>query len=118
MNHTASAADGASDQLKASARRTGRAASGEMKNLLADVEDLIARIGDVKDAEVARLRTKLRDSIDSAKDGMAGSAETLKRRAREAAGTADDYVRGSPWQAIGVAALVGIALGYVASRRS
>jgi len=34
------------------------------------------------------------------------------------AGTADDFVHDSPWQAIGLAALVGVLVGLVASRRS
>jgi ElaB/YqjD/DUF883 family membrane-anchored ribosome-binding protein len=94
------------------------AANGELTNFIADVEELISRIGDVKDAEVARLRSKVQGSLESAKDGMSSSVESLTRRAREAAGTADDYVRGSPWQAVGIAALAGLAIGYAASRRS
>jgi ElaB/YqjD/DUF883 family membrane-anchored ribosome-binding protein len=88
-----------------------------MKNFMSDVEELVAKIGDVKDAEVARLRTKLQSTLDSAKDDVASTTENLRRRAREAASTADEYVHGSPWQAIGIAALIGLAVGYVASRR-
>jgi ElaB/YqjD/DUF883 family membrane-anchored ribosome-binding protein len=88
-----------------------------MKNFMSDVEELVAKIGDVKDAEVARLRSKLQTSIESAKEDVTSTTETLRRRAREAAGTADDYVRESPWQAIGIAALVGLAVGFAVSRR-
>lgn len=98
--------------------QSATATNGELTNFMADVEELISRIGDVKDSEVARLRSKVQGSLESAKDGMTNGVESLTRRAREAAGTADDYVRGSPWQAIGVAAVVGLAIGYVASRRS
>ena len=41
----------------------------------------------------------------------------MRQQARQVAGTADDYVRASPWQALGVAALVGAAFGYLAGRR-
>jgi ElaB/YqjD/DUF883 family membrane-anchored ribosome-binding protein len=42
----------------------------------------------------------------------------VRRSARQAASTADDYVRDNPWQALGVAALVGVTIGFLASRRS
>ena len=109
--------DGVGESARNHAKRAGGAASSEMKNFMTDVEELVAKIGDVKDAEVARLRSKLQSSIDSAKDDVASTTESLRRRAREAASTADEYVRSSPWQAIGIAALLGLAVGYTASRR-
>ena len=35
----------------------------------------------------------------------------------EKAGQADDYVHGSPWTAIGVAAVAGILIGLLAAKR-
>ncbi len=94
------------------------AASGEIKNLIADVEDLMARIADLKDADVVRVRSRVQRAVDATKQSLSDSAETLRRQAREVAGTADDYVRESPWQAIGIAALVGAVVGILATRRS
>jgi ElaB/YqjD/DUF883 family membrane-anchored ribosome-binding protein len=39
------------------------------------------------------------------------------QQARNLARGADDYIRDNPWQAIGVVALLGVALGYLVSRR-
>jgi ElaB/YqjD/DUF883 family membrane-anchored ribosome-binding protein len=39
------------------------------------------------------------------------------RRAKAAATATDDYVHEKPWQAIGVAAAVGLALGVLIGRR-
>jgi len=94
------------------------AASAEIKDLIADVEDLMARIADMKDADVVRMRTKVQRAVDAAKQSIADSAGTLKRQAQDIAGVADDYVRDSPWQAIGIAALVGAVVGILATRRS
>jgi ElaB/YqjD/DUF883 family membrane-anchored ribosome-binding protein len=94
------------------------AASAEIKDLIADVEDLMARIADMKDADVVRMRTKVQRAVDAAKLSIADSAGTLKRQAQDIAGAADDYVRDSPWQAIGIAALVGAVVGILATRRS
>jgi ElaB/YqjD/DUF883 family membrane-anchored ribosome-binding protein len=93
-------------------------ASGEIKNLIADVEDLMARISDLKDADVVRVRSKVLRAVDAAKASLAGGADSLKRQAQQVAGTADDYVHESPWQAIGIAALVGAVVGILATRRS
>jgi ElaB/YqjD/DUF883 family membrane-anchored ribosome-binding protein len=93
-------------------------ASAEIKDLIADVEDLMARIADMKDADVVRMRTKVQRAVDAAKQSIADSAGTLKRQAQDIAGVADDYVRDSPWQAIGIAALVGAVVGILATRRS
>jgi ElaB/YqjD/DUF883 family membrane-anchored ribosome-binding protein len=94
------------------------AASSEIKNLIADVEELMARISDLKDADVVRVRGKVQRAVDATKQSLADGADGLRRRARMAAGTADDYVRDSPWQAVGIAALVGAVVGILATRRS
>jgi ElaB/YqjD/DUF883 family membrane-anchored ribosome-binding protein len=93
-------------------------ASGEIKNLIADVEELMARISDLKDADVVRVRGKVQRAVDATKQSLADSAGNLRRRAQQAASTADDYVRDSPWQAVGIAALVGAVVGILATRRS
>ncbi len=94
------------------------AASGEIKSLIADVEDLMARIADLKDADVVRVRGKVQRAVDAAKQTVADSAGNIRRQAQDIASTADDYVRESPWQAIGIAALVGAVVGILATRRS
>jgi ElaB/YqjD/DUF883 family membrane-anchored ribosome-binding protein len=117
------------DELRATGRRLKEdagegaenvksAASAEIKNLIADVEDLMARISDLKDADVVRVRSKVMKAVDATKKSLTESAETLKQHAQRAATTADDYVRESPWQAVGIAALVGAVVGILATRRS
>ena len=121
--------DNTADQARATARRLKSdltdglndikgAASGEIKNLIADVEDLMARIADLKDADVVRVRGKVQRAVDATKQSLSDSAETLRRQAQNVASSADDYVRESPWQAIGIAALVGAVVGILATRRS
>src|SRR6267154_1346988 len=111
--------DGTVNEARATGRRINRdlsdgagniknAASAEIKSLIADVEDLVARIADLNDADVARVRNKVMRAVDTAKESQAQRAAT----------TADDYVRDSPWQAVGIAALVGAVVGILATRRS
>jgi ElaB/YqjD/DUF883 family membrane-anchored ribosome-binding protein len=121
--------DGTADQARASGRRLKNdlsdsvndlksVASGEIKSLIADVEDLMARIADLKDADVVRVRGKVQRAVDATKQTLADGADTIRQHAQNVANTADDYVRESPWQAIGIAALVGAVVGILATRRS
>jgi ElaB/YqjD/DUF883 family membrane-anchored ribosome-binding protein len=95
-----------------------QAAAEEIRNLIADVEDLIARIADLNDANVATMRSKVMDTVTAAKETLADSADTLRRQAQRAISGADDYVRESPWVAVGVAALVGALAGILVARRN
>jgi ElaB/YqjD/DUF883 family membrane-anchored ribosome-binding protein len=121
--------EGTADQARASGRRLKNdlsdsvndiksVASGEIKSLIADVEDLMARIADLKDADVVRVRGKVQRAVDATKQTLADGADTIRQHAQTVADTADDYVRESPWQAIGIAALVGAVVGILATRRS
>jgi ElaB/YqjD/DUF883 family membrane-anchored ribosome-binding protein len=121
--------DGTTEQARASGRRLKNdlseglkdikgAASNEIKNLIADVEELMVRIADLKDADVVRVRSKVQRAVDATKQSLADGAETIRQHAQDVASTADDYVRDRPWQAVGIAALVGAVVGILATRRS
>jgi ElaB/YqjD/DUF883 family membrane-anchored ribosome-binding protein len=124
-----STVDGTAEQIRAGGRRIKEdlsasvsdlksAASSEIKNLIADVEELMARIADLKDADVVRVRGKVQRAVDATKQSLTEGADAIRQQAQIAASTADDYVRESPWQAVGIAALVGAVVGILATRRS
>ena len=100
------------------AGRVRDVAGAEIKNLIADVEDLVARIADLKDADVARVRGQVQRAVDATKQSLTDGADTLRRQAQRVVTTADDYVHDSPWQAVGIAAVVGALVGIFAARRS
>ncbi len=97
------------------AAQMSAAASDEVQNLIADVEDLIDRVGEAADPEVRRLRTKVADAVTAAKRTITSGAEQVQQRARDALDAGDQYVRNQPWEAIGIAALAGIAVGFLIS---
>jgi DUF883 C-terminal glycine zipper region len=51
-------------------------------------------------------------------DPLVDASEDWVEKAREFVGSADDYVRNNPWQALGVMAILGVTLGFLMSRRS
>ncbi len=95
-------------------RRAGHVtdyASDELRAFLADVEDLVKRVGNVSDADVARARAKVVGALGEVRRLTNDTADSLRERARAAAEQADDYVRERPWTAIGLAASIGLIVG-------
>jgi ElaB/YqjD/DUF883 family membrane-anchored ribosome-binding protein len=111
----------AKSELGDTARAAKNAATDELKSFVSDVEEVVKRVADVSDADVARVRAKIQSVIDSARDGVTTSAAAMKRQAQDAARQTDEYVHESPWQAVGIgaalAAVIGVSIGYLASRR-
>ncbi len=105
------------NDLSEGASNVKAAASGEIRSLIADVEDLMSRISDLKDTDVARVRGKVQRAVEATKQSLSDRAVSVRRKAQRAAESADDYVRDSPWQAVGIAALVGAVVGIIAARR-
>jgi ElaB/YqjD/DUF883 family membrane-anchored ribosome-binding protein len=109
------------NELGDTARAAKNAATDELKSFVSDVEDVVKRVADVSDEDVARVRARIQAVIDSARDGVTTSAAAMKRQAQQAARQTDEYVHESPWQAVGIgaalAAVIGVSIGYLASRR-
>jgi len=119
MDHSGTAGEPrASRRIDEAVGGVKQAAAEEINNLIADVEDLLAKIAEFNDADVAKLRTRVMRAVDTAKETLAQGSDTVRRQAQRAAATADDYVRESPWQAVGIAALVGAVVGILVARRS
>jgi ElaB/YqjD/DUF883 family membrane-anchored ribosome-binding protein len=92
-------------------------APSELKNLIADIEDLLAKASHIDDADVANLRDTLRQKLASARAGLSAGGQRIADTARSAASATDGYVHRSPWQAIGIAAAAGAVMGFVLARR-
>lgn len=111
----------AKSELSDAARAAKNTATDELRSFVSDVEEVVKRVADASDEDVARVRAKLQSVIDAAREGVTTSSEAVKRQARYAAHQADEYVHDSPWQAVGIsaalAAVIGLSIGYFASRR-
>jgi ElaB/YqjD/DUF883 family membrane-anchored ribosome-binding protein len=84
---------------------------------LADAEALVKATADMSGDGLAQVRTKARESVRLAKARLAEAQDVVVQTARGAAGTTDAYVRESPWEAIGIAAGVGVLVGVLLARR-
>ena len=89
----------------------------DLTAVIKDAESLLrvtaAQTGD----KVQEIRARAEETVRNAKARLGEVEEQALERAREFAGEADEYVRGNPWQAVGIAAGVGILIGMLMSRR-
>jgi len=99
------------------AARKRHGSSEEVRNLTADVQDLLSRLAHVADPEIARLRAKVERALATAKRALADGTDRVQRQARNAMTVGDLYVRDKPWRAVGIAAAAGIVVGFLVARR-
>ena len=97
-------------------RARGRVA-GDFRAMIADGEDLLKAAATVSGEGFAAARTKFEGKLRSAKAALADASQPVLDKTRESAAAADDYVRGNPWTAVGVAVAAGALIGFLAARR-
>ncbi len=89
----------------------------QSQTILQETEKLLTEanlaVGKEADALYARVAASLRD----AKDKLISAEKTAVDKTKQAAKVTDDYVHEHPWQAVGVAAAVGVLVGMLISRR-
>jgi len=85
----------------------------DLKNLVADAEELLKATASQAGERIAEARKKIDQSLIEGKKALADAEKTVRAKSKEYADTADDYVRENPWTAIGVAAGVGLVLGLL-----
>jgi len=92
-------------------------ANGQVNNFLDSVEDLTKALKDVDTPDIAKVRAKVRMALAAAKSAVSDTATQLRGQAQQVGKRTDTFVRDNPWQVIGIAAFVGLAVGIFASRR-
>jgi ElaB/YqjD/DUF883 family membrane-anchored ribosome-binding protein len=106
------------ESVSDTARGMSDYANGQVNNFLDNVEDLTKALKDVDTPDIARVRAKVKMALVAAKSAVADTATQLRGQAQQVGKRTDTFVRENPWQVIGVAALIGLAVGILASRRS
>jgi ElaB/YqjD/DUF883 family membrane-anchored ribosome-binding protein len=97
-------------------RARGRIAS-DFSTMITDSEDLLKAAATVSGEGFTAARIKFEEKLRRAKATLADAAQPVFDRTRETATGADDYVRGNPWTAVGVAIAAGVFIGIVAAKR-
>lgn len=89
----------------------------DLKAVVADADDILRATAGSAGEKVSELRQKIETRLRSAKERLADAEAAMVDKAKEAAAKTDDFVHEQPWKAVGVAAVVGLALGVLIGRR-
>jgi ElaB/YqjD/DUF883 family membrane-anchored ribosome-binding protein len=91
--------------------------AGDFRTMITDSEELLKAAATVSGEGFAVARTKFEDKLRRAKATLAEASQPVFDRTEETAAVADDYVRGNPWTAVGVAIAAGVLIGFLAAKR-
>jgi ElaB/YqjD/DUF883 family membrane-anchored ribosome-binding protein len=89
----------------------------DLTSVIRDAENLLRATAAQTGDKVEEMRARAEESVRQAKARLEGIEEEAIAHARALAGEADEYVKGNPWQAVGIAAGIGLVLGLLMSRR-
>ncbi len=89
----------------------------DLKQVGRDMEQLVSNVGSNGAAASAAIREKVSPLLASARESIYAVSSDVKARASNAAKKTDAYAHEHPWQSIGIAAVAGLAIGALLSRR-
>lgn len=89
----------------------------DFKVVVSDAEALLRATAGQGGEALAATRVKVTESLAAAKEKLLDAEAALVARTRAAAKATDAYVHVHPWQAVGVAASVGVVVGLLIGRR-
>ena len=85
--------------------------------VVADAEALLKATAHQGGEKLAEVRAKVEESLGVVKTRMVEAQAALLVKTKEAARATDVYVHENPWNAVGVAAGVGLVIGFLIGRR-
>ena len=89
----------------------------DFKALMADAEELIMATASHEDGPLSAIRSKALDTLNNAKESLSSVEGTVTEKAKVVAERADEFVHRNPWEAVGVAAGLGLLIGLFMRRR-
>jgi ElaB/YqjD/DUF883 family membrane-anchored ribosome-binding protein len=89
----------------------------DMKIVVSDAEEILRATAGVAGEKMVDLRERISERLRDAKLRIADAEAALVDKTKAAARATDDYVNENPWQAVGIAAGIGLLIGIIIGRR-
>ena len=89
----------------------------DMKVVVADAEEILRATAGVAGEKMAELRERIGERLRDARVRLDDAEAMLVDKTKAAARATDDFVNENPWQAVGIAAGIGVLLGIIIGRR-
>lgn len=93
------------------------AAKAEFNNIMADLQELVRRAGKLSGQELTALREQISEKLGLAREKLNHLGEDASVAAQKGLGATEEMIKTHPFQSIGIAALVGVAVGVLLNRR-
>ena len=89
----------------------------DMKVVVSDAEEILRATAGVAGEKMTDLRERIGERLRDAKLRIADAEAAVVDKTKACARATDDYVNDNPWQAVGIAAGIGLLLGIIIGRR-
>ncbi|WP_150739429.1 DUF883 family protein [Pandoraea anapnoica] len=89
----------------------------DIKSVLADAEDLLKQAANTTGERASELSDKALTLLKQAKEKASDVQVVVVEKSKQAARATDDYVHDHPWQAVGIAAGIGVVIGLLLNRK-
>ena len=89
----------------------------DLKAVVADAEELLKATATQTGERIAAARASTEQSLKAARARLTAAQAAVVGETKVVAKAADDYVRANPWEAVGIAAAIGLVLGILVTRR-
>jgi ElaB/YqjD/DUF883 family membrane-anchored ribosome-binding protein len=89
----------------------------DLAAVMRDAEALIKASADQGGEKVSAARTKILESLETAKTRLQAAERAALRHGEDAMIATEDYVKRNPWQSVGIAAGIGLVIGVLLARR-
>jgi ElaB/YqjD/DUF883 family membrane-anchored ribosome-binding protein len=89
----------------------------DLKAVVADAEEILRATASQTGDKVSELRARIETRLASTRARLSEAERTLLEKGRAAARATDNFVHEEPWKSVGIAALVGLAMGVLIGRR-
>jgi ElaB/YqjD/DUF883 family membrane-anchored ribosome-binding protein len=90
----------------------------DLQAVVRDAEALLTATAGQANDKLQEVRSRAEETVKQARSSIDSMEDSAMRRAKDLADQAEGYVRENPWQAVGVAAGIGLLVGVLLSRRS
>lgn len=89
----------------------------EFNAVVAETEQLLKSVATAGGEKAGALRASVEQNLANAKDRLRDLQQAATEKTQAAAQATDEYVHEHPWQAIGIAAGLGVVIGALLNRR-
>ncbi len=89
----------------------------DLKLVVADTEELLKATASQTGDRISAARIRAEESLRSARARLDDAQEAVMEKTKDAAKATDVFVHENPWKSMGFAAVAGILLGALISRR-